>query len=184
MSLILVVEEKMSVGQTVGYMTPYTRTSSMLTNLFSQCELMQNSQSMIDYSFCQMFTIDETSGLIALNRSTFTKYLNGHFVLNVTAQPSHTTTAVNIWSPAPSPSSICPVPIRVLVADSLKKARFVFAKNRTTCISSNLALFQNLKREINNGLNAKFSGLYYFDFYNFEFFNSSSILPEYLELLI
>jgi hypothetical protein len=106
-----------------------------------------------------MYNINQQSGLISLNRSTFTKFQNSYFMLNTSAQSCPVK-----FKP--------PVVVTPLVADYQKKAKFVFSRARTCCAKKS-SVFESLKNELNDALACKYGGGYFFDYFNFEIFNVS-----------
>ncbi len=150
----------MFIGYTIGYIRN-RNTTGMINYSLQKCNLVYNHILNDQIDFCYLFNVNEMSGRVSLNRSTFTKFQNNYFMLNVSAQ-SRT-------------SKFKPVVVNPIVADYQKKAKFVFSKSRTVCARKS-GLFDNLKSEINDALRLRYNDGYFLDFFNFEIFNVSQSL--------
>ena len=120
----------MFIGYTIGYVKTYEK-KLKIKYLLDQCSLSP-TKNMINpaLGFCYIFNLNITTGVISLNRSTFTKFQNQVFTLNVTAQLK------------------CPkfmTSIKPIVADNQRKAKFVFNSTYKACIKGN-NFFASLKK--------------------------------------
>ena len=158
-----VVEELTPINYPIGYVVSNTNYNDSIYYYFESCEYVTKSIVYKDLSFCHLFQIDPDYGIISTNSSYFGSFKNDNFFIRVVAAYRADYTARHY------------IDVRIYVANSAEKARLLFSRAPLQIMTD---FFRDLKTQLNNALNDKYNGLYYFDFYSYAIPNSGNDFSE------